>query len=134
MRWMKWVGLAAAFALVISCFNTWVIVHSRNIIAKGIDAAAMGMGKPGYLHIGFTFIFILFTFIPKIWAKRFNVLVTALNLAWAARNYFVVSACNWGECPEKHISIYLLMPFSLLMLVSALLPDIKMDTKNAEQK
>jgi len=134
MRWMKWAGLTAGILLVISCFSTWVIVASKNIIITGVDATGTSFGKPGYLHLVFAFFFILFNFIPKIWAKRTNLLVTAFNLAWAARNYFIISACRGGDCPEKYAGIYLLLLSSVLMIVFALFPDMKLpEQKNTKQ-
>ncbi len=126
MRWMKWAGLAAAVLLIISCFLTWVIITSKNIAVSGVDATGIGFGMPGYFHFIFTFFFIVFTFIPRIWAKRTNFLITALNLSWAIRNYFIISACYGGDCPDKHTGIYLVLIASLLMVASALFPDIKL--------
>ena len=123
---MKWIGLAASVLLIISCFSTWVIIVSKNIAVSGVNATGTNFGKPGYFNFLFTFFFILFTLIPRIWAKRTNLLITALNLSWALRNYFIISACRGGECPEKQTSIYLMLIASLLMLASALFPDIKL--------
>ena len=125
MRWMKWVGAAAGVLLIIACFMTWIVVPGRNIIVSGVDATGTSFGKPGYFHMLFSFFFLLFSFIPRIWAKRTNLLVTALNLAWAMRNYFIISACRGGECPEKHVALYLVVVSSIVMLVAALFPDIK---------
>ena len=126
MRWMKWTGIAAALLLIISCFSTWVIITSKNIVISGVDATGTNFGKPGYFNLLMTFFFIVFTLIPRIWAKRVNLLVTAMNSAWAIRNYFIISACQGGDCPEKHTGLYLLLVASLLMLVSSLFPDIKL--------
>ena len=126
MRWMKWFGIAAVILLIISCFSTWVVIESKNIVVTGVDATGTSFGKPGYFHLFFSFFFILFTFIPRIWAKRTNLLVTALNMAWAIRNYFIVTACQGGDCPDKHTSIFILLLASLIMLISALFPDIQL--------
>jgi len=126
MRWMKWTGIVAAVLLVISCFLTWVVIVSRNIIVTGVNAAGTNYGKPGYFNLLMTLFFLAFTLIPKIWAKRVNLLVTALNLAWAVRNYFIISACSAGDCPEKHTGIFLLLLASAVMLVSSLVPDLKL--------
>ena len=126
MRWMKWTGLAASVLLIISCFSTWVVIVSKNIAVSGVNATGTNFGKPGYFNFLFTFFFILFTLIPRIWAKRTNLLISALNFSWALRNYFIISACRGGECPEKQTSIYLMLIASLLMLASALFPDIKL--------
>lgn len=134
MRWMKWTGLAAASVLIFSCFSTWVIISSKNITVSGVDALGIGFGRPGYLHIFFSFFFILLAFIPKTWAKRSNLLVTAFNLAWAIRNYFMISACSGGECPDKHPGIYLVVAASVLMMIAALFPDIKLPEQTPDKK
>lgn len=123
---MKWIGLAAAVLLVVSCFTPWVFIESRNITVSGIDATGTNFGKPGYFNLLMTFIFLLFHITPKVWAKRSNLLITALNLGWAIRNYFIISMCRGGECPEKETGIYLMLLASLIMIVSALFPDIKL--------
>ena len=134
MRWMKWIGIAAAVSLIIFCFSTWVVVESKNIVVSGVDASGTNFGKPGYFHFFFTFFFLLFTIIPRIWAKRVNLVVTALNLAWAIRNYFIISACRAGDCPEKHTALYMLIVASSLMLLSSLFPDIKLPEQNGSRK
>jgi hypothetical protein len=126
MRWMKWTGIAAAVLLVISCFLTWVVIVSRNIVVTGVNAGGTNYGKPGYFNLLMTLFFLVFTLTPKIWAKRINLLVTAMNLAWAVRNYFIISACSAGDCPEKHTGIFLLLLASVLMLVSSMFPDLKL--------
>lgn len=134
MRWMKWTGLTAGILLIISCFLTWVVVVSKNIVISGVDASGTSFGKPGYLHLLFVLFFIAFNFIPKVWAKRVNLLVTAFNLAWAGRNYFIITACQGGECPEKHSGIYLLLIASVLMLASAMFPGIKLPVEKPTGK
>ena len=130
---MKWTGIAAAVLLIISCFLTWVVIVSKNIIVTGVNAAGTNFGKPGYFNLLMTLFFLACTCIPKIWAKRLNLLVTAMNLAWAVRNYFIISACRAGECPEKHTGIFLLLLASFLMLVSSLFPDLQLpEQKNRE--
>ncbi len=126
MRWMKWTGIAAAIILIISCFSTWVIVTSKNILVSGVEATSIGFGKPAWFHFIFIFFFLLFTLIPKIWAKRSNLIVTALNLAWAIRNYFLISACRGGDCPEKQIALYLVVLASVVTSISSFFPDIKL--------
>lgn len=133
MRWMKWTGLAAVIVLIISCFLPWVFIASKNIILTGVDTNGTSFGKPGYFHFFFSIFFILFTLIPRVWSKRVNLLVTALNMAWAIRNYFILTTCRGGECPDKHMGIYLIVFASLVMLVSALFPDIKLPAQQEKK-
>ncbi|MBP6478746.1 MAG: hypothetical protein KA290_13600 [Chitinophagaceae bacterium] len=134
MRYMKWIGLAAAVLLIASCFTPWVYIASRNITVSGIDATGTTFGKPGYFHFLCAFFFLLFHFIPRIWAKRSNLLVAALNTAWALRNFFMIAACYGGECPERKIGLYLVLLSSLLMLASTFFPDMKMTADKKENK
>jgi len=123
---MKWIGLASVILLVVSCFLPWVIITSQNIIVSGVDSTGTNFGKPGYTHFVLSFFFIIFHFIQKLWAKRINLLIVALNIAWAIRNYFIISTCREGECPEKQIGLWLVLGASAIMLAAALFPDIEL--------
>ena len=126
MRYMKWIGLLAVILLVVSCFLPWVIITSQNITVTGVDATGTNFGKPGYAHFVLGFFFISLHFIPKLWAKRLNLLIVALNIAWAVRNYFIISMCRTGECPEQQIGLWLVIAGSIFMLLAALFPDVKL--------
>jgi hypothetical protein len=126
MRYMKWIGLFAVILLVVSCFLPWVIIISKNIVVSGVDSTGTNFGKPGYAHFVLSFFFIVFHLIPKLWAKRINLLIVALNIAWAIRNYFIISMCREGECPEKQTGLWLVLFASALMLIAALFPDVQL--------
>jgi len=126
---MKWIGLLATIALVTACFFPWVFIESKNITVTGIESAGTSFGKPGYFHFVLAAIFVVFNFTPLIWAKRMNLLVTALNIGWATRNYFLISACAGGECPEKKAALYIVLISSLVMLVATLFPRVELTEK-----
>ncbi len=131
MRYMKWFGVAAALLLIISCFIPWVFVESKNLHISGVDASGTNFGKPGYLHFIFAAFFFFFHLLPRLWAKRVNLSVVALNLAWAIRNFFVISACQAGECPEKKAGLILSLAASLCIFIAALFPDLKKEIRPA---
>jgi hypothetical protein len=126
---MKWIGLFATIALIVACFFPWVVIESINATVTGIDSAGTDFGKPGYFHFFLAAFYLAFNFIPRIWAKRMNLLVTALNIGWAVRNYFLISACAGGECPEKKPGLYIILFSSLLMMITALFPKLEMPEK-----
>ena len=130
MRYMKWIGLMAVVLLVVSCFTPWVFILSKDITISGVDSTGTNFGRPGYIHFVMAGFFIVFHLIQRVWAKRWNLLVVALNIAWAVRNFIIISACEAGECPEKKSGLWLVLLASVLMLVSALFPDIKLDEEN----
>ena len=70
MKWIKWISILAAIALIIACFLPWVIIESKNITVSGVDVAGLKYGHYGYFLIPLATIFILFQLINKIWAKR----------------------------------------------------------------
>lgn len=123
---MKWIGLAAGILLIVSCFTPWVVIEERGITVSGIDTTGTGFGKPGYLHIVMAVLFIVFSLVQRIWAKRFNLVFTALNLGWAIRNYFIISACHAGDCPAKKSGLFIMLFASVLMLVASLFPDMEL--------
>jgi hypothetical protein len=123
MRWMKWISLAAAIALIVSCFSPWVTIPGRNITITGIDATGTTFGKPGYFNLLMTGVYILLTFVPRLWAKRLNLIVAAINIAWAFRNFIILSRCEGGECPEKQTAFYIMLFASVVMLLGSLLTD-----------
>jgi hypothetical protein len=126
MRYMKWVGLAAAVLLAVSCFTPWVFIESKNITVSGVDATGTNFGKPGYFHFILTAFFLICTFVPKLWAKRLNLLITGLNVGWAMKNFFILAACSGGECPVRKSGMWFMLLASVLMLLSALFPDMKL--------
>jgi hypothetical protein len=129
LRFMKWIGLLAAIALVAACFFPWVFIESKNITVSGIKSTGTSFGKPGYFHFFLAAFYVVFNFTPRIWAKRMNLLITALNLGWAARNYLLISACAGGECPEKKAALYIVLISSFIMLVTALVPKLELAEK-----
>lgn len=131
-KYFKWIGIAAAAAMLAAAFMPWVVIESRNMTLTGVDTSGTNFGKPAYVHLVFTGFFLLFHLLPKLMAKRFNIVVVALNLAWAVRNYFIIAACQGGECPVRMAGLYLAVACSVLMLLAALFPDMEIpqDKKN----
>ncbi|MBL7738289.1 MAG: hypothetical protein JNK14_03660 [Chitinophagaceae bacterium] len=129
MRWLKWAGIVAAVVLVAASFMPWVFIASRNITVTGVDSSGTNFGKPAYFHFIAVSCYLVFVFVSKLWSARGNLVVTALNMAWAVRNYFVISMCRGGDCPEKKMAIFVVVAASLVMLIAALFPDIKLSSK-----
>lgn len=126
MKYLKWLGLLAAILLIASCFFPWVLIPSKNITITGIQSDGTNFGKPGYFNLLMTGLYILFALTPRVWAKRANLIVVALNMAWSLRNYFMLTACEGGECPDTQPALYILLISSIIMFISALFPDTKL--------
>jgi hypothetical protein len=133
MRWIKWAGVVAAMMLIISCFFPWVIIESKKILVTGIGAKGTDFGRPGYFHMLMGVIFIVLSFIPRVWAKRSNLVIVAMNFAWGVRNYFVLSRCEAGDCPDKQLGLYLALLGTGIMMLAALFPDMKLPEDRIER-
>jgi hypothetical protein len=64
--------------------------------------------------------------VPRVWAKRFNLLAGTIALAFGIRCYFVFSHCYRGICPDKKAGIFLVVIAALIMTLAAVLPDMKL--------
>ena len=133
MRNLKWFGILAALLLILATFQTWVIIESRGLSISGVETTGTNFGKPAYLHWILCVLFIVFSIVPKVWAKRANLLVAAIHLAWTLRNYFETSACSGGECPEKQWGLYLLLISSIAMLLAVFFPDMPSESGNQKK-
>lgn len=67
-------------------------------------------------------------FLPQVFYKRLNLLLMALNLAYAIKTYIIYAACYHGYCPEKKPGIYLMLFASVLLMTAALFPTGKVKT------
>lgn len=131
MRFLKWAGALAAVLLVISCFLPWITIPFKDILLTGVDTTGTNFGKPGYFHFLTASLFLLLHFIPRIWAKRWNLLVIGLNTGWALRNFLLIPACSGGICPNREIGLYLMAFSSVLMLIAGLFPQMKIPTETS---
>jgi len=102
----------------------WISIPDKQIAVSGFASAGTRFGKPGLMNAMMSSIAVLLFIIPRIWSKRINLFFAAFNLAWAIRNYILLSTCQGGDCPEKHFGLYLLIGASLLLMAMALFPDL----------
>src|SRR5574337_1040446 len=118
MQSIRWYCVLTAAVIITACFFTWVSIDTKNFFVGGFFSSENSrFGQPGILHTAFSAIIILFLLLNRIWSVRTAFFVSAFNVAWAIRNYIVISACSGGECPEKHTGLYTILIGSILLLV-----------------
>jgi hypothetical protein len=130
MKYSQLLGLLACIGEIIACFLPWVFVAEQHLLISGVNNAVPNFGRPGILNIVLSIAMGFFFIIPKIWAKRTNVFIAAVNLSWSFRNYLLITACRAGECPEKRAGIYLLLCVSIFILLMSFLPPTKVPARN----
>lgn len=118
MRSIKWLAILTAALIITSCFFTWVSIEGTEFMIGGFYSKGTNQfGRPGLLHVIFCSLYIALLLVGKIWSIRTAFFVAALNSAWALRNFFLISSCSGGECPEKHTGLYVILVGSVLLLV-----------------
>lgn len=128
MQSIRWLSVLTAAIIITACFFTWVSVESKSFFVGGFYSSPNSrFGEPGILHTVFCVIYILFLMLNKLWSMRTAFFVSAFNIAWAIRNYIVISACSGGICPEKHTGLYTILIGSLLLVI--LTPFIRVKAK-----
>jgi len=129
MKYSQQIGAALALLTILVCFFPWSYIPSLDITITGMQTTGTHFGKPGILHIGFSTIAFVLFLTPRVWSKRTNVFVCAINLAWGLKNFMLYSICPAGDCQEKRFGIYLLLVFCFLMIIMALLPKLPVKEK-----
>jgi hypothetical protein len=117
MKSTRWLAIIFCLVVIGSCFFPWVHIESRDIYFGGFKSDSNTYGKPGILHVFLCSVCMLFLLINKIWSVRACFFVSAFNIAWAARNFFLMSSCSGGDCPVKLPAFYVLLIGSLLVTV-----------------
>lgn len=126
MKYSNYIGVAASVALIIFCFVPWVYIGYIKTTITGLSSGNTNFGRPGAMHIVFAILSLIFFLTPKVWAKRANLFVVTLNFAWAVRNFFLITQCEAGECPEKRLGIYAIILLSVIILIMGLLPKMNL--------
>lgn len=125
------VGMAACVALIISCFLPWAYFADPHITNEaertftGFFSFHGEYGKPGYTLILFSVVILLFMILPKIWAKRTNLFLSAFLLAYAFKTYVLYTSCYNAYCPEKRAGIFIMLIATIVMLLACIFPNMK---------
>jgi hypothetical protein len=117
---MRWLVFPLAALVMGACFFPWVEIETKHIVISGFRSGVGDYGQPGILHIVFCSFCLLFILLRRPWSVRTAFFISAFNIAWAVRNYIIVSACRGGICPAKQPALYILVAASLLLPVLTL--------------
>ena len=101
MKYSKWIGALAAFALILVCFMPWTYHADVGKNFTGFFSEKNAYGKPGAFFIFFSISFIILVFMPKLWARRINLFLSAIMIAYAVKTYILYTSCYNAYCPEK---------------------------------
>ena len=129
MKYSKWIGISACVLLVVSCFLPWTYHADLDKTFTGLFSEKNIYGKPGKFLILFAILSAVLILIPKIWAKRTHLFLSALSFGYAIRSFIVFIACYNTYCPEKKYGIWLMLFSCFVILLVSVFPDMKLESK-----
>jgi hypothetical protein len=130
MRYSNYIGILAGLLMLLAARFTWIYIPTINATVNGFGSETVTkFGMPVMMNMVMLGLAFLCFLVPRLWAKRINPFVCAINFAWALRNLLLLSTCRNGECPEPTVWLYVYFVGSIIVLVMALLPDLKVVEK-----
>ena len=124
MKYSQWIGIAASLLLVGATFMPWAYFPDLGKDFTGFFSELNRYGRPGEILMFLSAVMILLFVLPKIWAKRCNIVVAAMTIAFSIKCYILYTACYRGICPEKRIGIFLILLAAGIAMAASLLPDL----------
>ncbi len=124
MKYSQLLGVIAVISLALVCYLPWSYIPEKSITITGMSAPGTMFGKPGMMHLVLGVPLLIFFIIPKIWAKRTNVFIAAINIAWSVRNYILLTTCD-TVCPHIKAGLILSIILSSFILVMTFFPKIR---------
>lgn len=126
---LHWVGLTACILLIVSCFVPWTYYPVLNETFTGFNAKSFPngtyYGKPGYFIVTITLIIIALMLIPRVWAKRINLFLSAFLIAYVlSKSHIFTNSLFKDEVVEKP-GIFLIVINSSIIMISSLFPNLK---------
>jgi len=132
MKYYKLTGFLACLLLAISCFLPWAYYPDLHKSFTGFFSEQNMYGRPGKVFIFFAISSLALIFINKIWAKRTLIFFAALNIGYLLKTYVIFTSCYNTYCPQKQYGLYLLILSSVVLLIAAFFPDLKLEIKDED--
>ena len=129
MKYSQTIGILLSLLLIYCTTQPLVIIDSKHWVITGWETGARSFGQPGKFLVYFAILNCLLFALPYIFAKRTNIVVAALVLAWSIRNYLILATCYMGECPQKQWALYACIASSAGILIMTFLPKINVEKK-----
>jgi len=129
VKYLHWLGIAACITLIISCFLPWVHYADINQTFTGFYSFKNEYGKPGKFLLATALLILVFTLLPKLWAKRANLFIAAITVAYAVKSYILFSSCYNNYCPEKLSGLYLMLFSTVVMMIAVVFPKLEIVKK-----
>jgi len=117
MKYTKWIGIAASVVLIFICFLPWTYHADIHKTFTGFFSEKNMYGRPGKYFVFFGLLSLLFFLVERVWAKRAQLFLSGIIVAYAIKTYILFTSCYNAYCPDKKPAIYVLLICSVVILV-----------------
>jgi uncharacterized BrkB/YihY/UPF0761 family membrane protein len=121
-----WIGLIAAAVLIATCFMPWTYHADVQKDFTGFFSEKNRYGRPGKFILIFIGVIVTLMLLPKLWAKRINLFLGAVLVAYAFKTYVLYTSCYMAYCPEKKAGVYLMLGASVVVFIATVFPNMKL--------
>ena len=132
MKYSKLIGVTACVILIVACFIPWTYYADINKNFTGFFSENNAYGKPGKFLIFFAITSCALILLPKVWAKRAHLFLSALFMGYAIKSYILFTSCYNAYCPAKKYGIYMMVLSCFIILIVAIFPDMKIVKQKKE--
>ena len=126
---LHYTAIISCIALIATCFIPWVHYNNINVTFNGYNvkkfATGVYYGRAGIIITIFAAISLLFTLMPSIVAKRVNMFLCALLVAYTLRTYVIFTGSLFDGEVTKLAGIYLIVFLSFVMVICSVFPYLK---------
>jgi hypothetical protein len=130
-KFLQYIAILSCIALIVTCFIPWVHYNSIDTTFNGYNVkpfpTGVNYGRAGKIITILVSISFLLTLIPYVAAKRTNMFVSALLVAYAIRTYVLFTGSLFEGEVVKLAGIYLIVAFSFVILFCSIFPSLKED-------
>ncbi len=133
---LSWSGMAACITLIVACFLPWTYYADSNIANEtertftGFFSYQYKYGLPGRFLVFFAVLILILMIVPRVWAKRVNLFLSAFTLAYAIKSYILFTSCYNAYCPEKKAGIFIMLFSTVVIMIAAVFPNMKIVGNN----
>ncbi|HMH24901.1 MAG TPA: hypothetical protein VK563_24165 [Puia sp.] len=131
MKYSQWIGVVASLLLIAACFLPWAYYPDLQKNFTGFFSEKNMYGRPGKVLVFLGVVAMILFLVPRIWAKRTNMLLGAVILAFSIKSFILFTACYKGICPDRREGVFLILIAPVIMILCAILPDIKLREKTS---
>jgi hypothetical protein len=128
---LYWLGIACCILLIVSCFMPWAHYNDPNITNEaqrtftGFYTYNNYYGKPGKFLCFCAAVSLFLKIMPKIWAKRIDLFLCAIAMAYGLKCFFEYKGVYYGVVPQLYPGLFLMLGSLLLMMSAAIFPDLR---------